>query len=85
MGHSQDGTRTTRKAANTFGNCSRREYTDATRSSRSLQISGFMMLITSDTYIYPKGIVHEGNLSFVEARALDKKICIVASDFFPLE
>ena len=30
------------------------EYTDATRSSRSLQVSGFIMLITSDTYIYPK-------------------------------
>ena len=26
------------------------EYTDATRSSRSLQVSGFLMLITSDTY-----------------------------------
>ena len=59
------------------------EYTDATRSSRSLQVSGFIMLITSDTYIYPKGIVHEGNLSFVEARALDEKICIVASGFLP--
>ena len=26
------------------------EHTDATRSARSLQVSGFIMLITSDTY-----------------------------------